>query len=213
MSLTGAFDAFASIDERGVNRAFTDFFTARPHYLHYGSAPFVAASSISSTQVSAIAFPGVPGGIPYAVDLTIPVVDLFPPNAPLPAPLVMNPDELSITTTASITLGCQAGKEQRGDVSPVTTDLDVIAIGKPLSAFLSPGVGWVSFQITQVLVEGITPATLQSVVDCLLEMILNAVLSGVELPFNLIDVEFFKLSLDAGPTIADNQIKIWGEIS
>jgi hypothetical protein len=215
MSLTGTHHVFASIDERGTNRALQAFFGARPHYLHYGSAPFVTANSTSVTQVSPIAFPGVPGGIAYAIDLTVPIVDLFPPNGPLPAPLVLGPDELSITTTATITLGCVAGVDgnDRGHITPVRTTLDVIAIADPVGHYFSPGVGYVSFHVKQVLLPEVAPASLRAVLDCLLEMILNGLLTHVQLPFDIIDAGFVKLALEAGPTIADDQIEIWGDVS
>jgi hypothetical protein len=215
MSLTGTHHAFASIDERGVNRALQAFFGARPHYLHYGSAPFVTGNSITETQVPPIAFPGVPGGIAYAIDLKIPVADLYPQDGPLPPPLVLLPDHLSLTTQVTITLGCMAGSDSdgKGQVTPIKTTLDVIAIGHPVSVYFSPGVGFVRFAVDQVLVENVAPPSLQAVLDCLIRMILNAVLSSVELPFNIVDAGFFKLILEAGPTIADNQIEIWGDVS
>jgi hypothetical protein len=215
MSLTGTHHAFASIDERGTNRALQAFFGARPHYLHYGSAPFVTASSTSVTQVAPIAFPGVPGGIAYAIDLTVPVVDLFPPNGPLPPPLVLGPGELSITTKVTIRLGCVAGTDgnDRGQITPVHTTLDVIAIADPVGHYFSPGVGYVSFHVKQVLLPDVVPTSLQAVLDCLLEMILNALLAHVQLPFDIIDASFVKLALEAGPTIANDQIEIWGDVS
>jgi hypothetical protein len=166
--------------------------------------------------VPPIAFPGAAGGITYAISLTIPVVDLYPPNAALPAPLVLKPDQLSITTTVTITLGCttkSSDTDKGGRVTPVTTSLDVIAIANPKSTFLSPGVGFVTFEVDQVVVPQVDPASLRAVIDCLLEMVLNAVLSSVELPFDIIDADFFKIILQAGPTIADNQIELWGDIS
>ncbi len=216
MSLTGAFHVFADIDEQGTNRALQAFFGARPHYLHYGSVPFVGASSVSVTQVPTIAFPGVPGGIPYAIDLTVPVVDLFPPNGALPPPLVLGPDQLSITTKVTITLGCMTGAggtDKGGRVTPVRTTLEVIAIADPVSHYFSPGVGFVTFHVDQVLLPDVAPPSLQAVLDCLLEMILNALLSSVQLPFDIIDARFVKLILEAGPTIADDQVKIWGDVS
>ncbi len=215
MSLTGTHHVFASIDEQGTNRALQAFFGARPHYLHYGSVPFVTASSTTVTQVPTIAFPGVAGGIPYAIDLTVPVVDLFPPDGALPPPLVLGPDQLSIATKVTLTLGCTAGQgdKDRGRVTPVRTTLDVVAIANAVSHYFSPGVGYVTFHVDQVLVLDVAPPSLQAVLDCLLEMILNALLSGVQLPFNIIDADFVKLILEAGPTIADDQIKIWGDVS
>lgn len=213
MSLTGAYHIFAGLDQQGTNKALQAFFGARPHYLHYGSVPFVAASSVSVTQVPPIAFPGVPGGIPYAIDLTVPAVDLYPPDGALPPPLALGPDQLSIETEVTITLGCMAGTQgQKGHVTPVRTTLKVIAIAHPVSHYFSPGVGYVSFQVDEVLLVDVAPPSLQAVLDCLLEMILNAVLADVQLPFDLIDAGFVKLALEAGPDIADDQIKIWGDV-
>jgi hypothetical protein len=213
MSLTGAYHAFASIGEQGTNKALQAFLAARPHYLHYGSVPFVTASSVAITQVPPIAFPGVPGGIPYAIDLAMPIVDLYPPEGTLPPPLVLGPGQLSITTKVAITVGCQGAKASRGTVTPVHTELEVIAIAHPVSQYLSPGVGDVSFRVDEVPLPEIAPPSLQAVLECLLEMILNALLSGVQLPFDIIDVGFIKLILEAGPTIAHDQIEIWGDVS
>jgi hypothetical protein len=214
MSLTGAYHIFAGLDQQGTNKALQAFFGVRPHYLHYGSVPFVAASSVSVTQVPPIAFPGVPGGIPYAIDLTVPAVDLYPPDSSLPPPLALGPDQLSIETEVTITLGCMAGTVGRDrNITPVRTTLKVIAIAHPVSHYFSPGVGYVSFQVDQVLLEDVAPKSLQAVLDCLLEMILNAVLADVQLPFDLIDAGFVKLALEAGPDIKDDQIKIWGDVS
>jgi hypothetical protein len=71
----------------------------------------------------------------------------------------------------------------------------------------------VSFHVKQVLLPDVVPTSLQAVLDCLLEMILNALLAHVQLPFDIIDASFVKLALEAGPTIANDQIEIWGDVS
>ena len=212
MSLTGTYHIFAGLDQQGTNKALQAFFGARPHYLHYGSVPLVAASSVSVTQVPPIAFPGVPGGIPYAIDLTVPAVDLFPPDGALTPPLVLGPDQLSIETEVTITLGCMAGTQgQKGHVTPVRTTLEVIAIANPFSHYFSPGVGYVSFQVDQVLLVDVAPPSLQAVLDCLLEMILNAVLADVQLP-STSSTPASSSSPWRRPDIADDQIKISGDV-
>jgi hypothetical protein len=96
---------------------------------------------------------------------------------------------------------------------PIATELKIVAIGHPVSVYSSPGVGWVGFQVDKVLVEDIEPPSLQGVLDCLLQMMLNGVLSGLKLSFSVFDVAFFKLILQQGPTIANNQIAMWGDVS
>jgi hypothetical protein len=52
MSFTQTHHAFAGVDEDGINDLVKAFFGARPRYLHYGSAPFVAAASVTQTQTA-----------------------------------------------------------------------------------------------------------------------------------------------------------------
>lgn len=216
MSLTRSFGVFASANQDAVNSALTTVFTVRPHYLHYGSTPFVGASSVTVTQMAPIAFPGVPGGIPWAVDFSIPVVDLFPADATLPPPLTLAPGQLAVSTDVTITLGCVHGDpkgDNRGHVQPVKTTLTVVAIGHPVARYFSPGVGDVSFVVDQVLVEGVKPTSLEQVLECLVRMLLDAVLAQVHLPFDVIGADFFKLVLQAGPAVEDDQIKMWGDVA
>jgi hypothetical protein len=215
MSLTAAHHAFASVSQDGVNKALQAFFSARPHYLNYGSPPFVTASSVTETLMAPIPFPGTPG-IPWAVDFSAPVVDLDPADAPLPPPLSIGPDQLALRTTVMLTIGCLAGdrnSDKRGQITPLRTKLDVVAVGHPVAHYYSPGVGDVSFLVDAVLIQGIAPPSLQAILDCIVRSMLNAVLAGVRLPFNVIDAGFFKLSLEQGPSILDDQIELWGDVS
>lgn len=216
MSLTQSFGVFGAVGQAGVNKALNAVFTVRPHYLHYGSPPFVSGSSVSVTAMSPIAFPGVPGGIPWAIDFTIPVVDLFPPDGPLPPPLTLNPNQLAVTTQVTITVGCLRGdpkQDRHNALSPIATTLDVAAIAHPVGRYFSPGVGDVTLVVDQVAIAKVQPQSLAAVLDCLVRMLLNAALSQVHLPFDVIGGGFFKLILQAGPTVADNQIKMWGDVT
>jgi hypothetical protein len=216
LSLTGTHHAFASVSEDGVNKMAQAFFSARPRYLHYGSVPFVASTTVSETNVPTIAFPGIPGGISYMVGLSIPRFDLFPASGPLPQPLVLGPDQLSARTIARITLGClqtEAASEKRGTVTPVSTQLEVWAIGHPVSQALGPGVGDIYFHVDEVKVTPVAPASLDAVLDCLLRMILNGVLSNLQLPFKVFNVDFFKLILEEGPLVTANQIELRGNVT
>ena len=90
MSFTQTNHVFASVDDQGLNTILRAVFTTRPHYLNYGSAPFVPVTTVNATNMQTIPFPGVPGGIPYQVEFTIPTIDLFPPD-PAPSPLPPRP--------------------------------------------------------------------------------------------------------------------------
>jgi hypothetical protein len=217
MSLTKTFGVFGAVDETGLNKALMTVFTVRPHYLHYASPPFAASSTVQVTAMSAIPFPLVPGGIPWAVDFTIPTVDLFPANGALPPPLVLNANQLLVSTKARITIGCIRSRGPQDDrhnaVTPLATTFDVVAVGHPVSRFFSPGVGDITFVVDDIVIGNVAPPSLADMLDCLIRMLLNAALSQVNLPFDVIGGGFFKLALEAGPEIADNQIKIWGDVS
>ena len=80
MSLTQTHHVFASMRE-GFDSFLKALCTARGHYINYGSSAFVPVTTAAATNMASIAFPGVPGGIQWAVGLGTPVLDLFPPPA------------------------------------------------------------------------------------------------------------------------------------
>src|SRR5215470_6051084 len=90
MSLTQAEAVFASIHETALNDLLTAFFTDRPRYRVYGSMSFVPSTTVAETNMPAIPFPGVPGGIQWRVRLGIPKIDLFKQTLPLPPELSLN---------------------------------------------------------------------------------------------------------------------------
>ncbi|MFZ3201986.1 MAG: hypothetical protein WA175_12650 [Candidatus Acidiferrales bacterium] len=219
MSLTGTHHVFASISENGVNIFLKAFFTARPRFRRFGSPHFVPATTPAATEIPAITFPGIGGGIQYEVIFGIPVTDLFPPDPVSPTPpLVPSPDGLTVHDRLELIVGCSTGTDKPGDdgrpgpVTPLKTLLDVWAKGHPTSTFFSPGVGDVSFVLDAVRIPTVKPVTLEAVLDCIARMILEAILQNASLPFKVITVDTIQLILEAGPQISSNQIQIWGDI-
>ncbi len=217
MSFTQTHHVFAGVQEQAVNTLLHAVFTARPHYLNYGSTPFVPVSTVDATNMSTIPFPGVPGGIPYAVRFEIPHVDLFPPD-PGPAALSPGPNQLSIHTKVLLTLGCmhwsqsQAGRDTQTTLAPVSVVLDVWALGEIDPHYFGPGTGFISFIVDQVLLPEVLPTGLREVLDCMIRMMLQAALSNVMLPFHVFSAGAFQLILQQGPVINDNQIEVWGDV-
>ena len=76
MSLCETHEVFASVHEDAQNDLIRAFCTDRPRYLGYGSPAFVSVTTIAETTKTAIAFAGVPGGIQWRLQLSIPRVDL-----------------------------------------------------------------------------------------------------------------------------------------
>jgi hypothetical protein len=223
LSLTQTNHVFASVHEHGINTFLKAFLTARPRYINYGTTMFVPVTSVAATNVSTISFPGIPGGIQYMVQFSIPVIDLFPPTGASPLP--PGPGEMSLRVDVRATVACMKwspsdqGREGKPRVSssPLSTTLSVWAKGKPDVRFFGPGVGDIGFELEQVKIPALScvggkPDTLEVVVECVIRMLLQALLANLRIPFNALTIEFFKLVLKQGPEIADNQVKLWGDI-
>jgi hypothetical protein len=217
MSLTGPDHVFAGLHEDAANDFLKAFFTTRPRYLHYGSPFFVPATTVAETQISAIAFPGIPGGIQWAVDFQIPVLDFFPDSSGgMPAQLALDKNMFSINTKVRLRLGCSKGVGVAGErhfpLEPLKTSLVVWAVGEPSVVTSGPGVGSVGLELDQVEIVDITPDSLEELLECLVRMLLQSALNRARMPLKLISAGAFQLVLTNGPEISDDQVKIWGDI-
>ena len=214
MSLTEIQTLFGGVHENGINDFLRAFLTARPRYLVYGSPGFVPSTTVSATSVPAIAFPGVPGGIQFGVAFTIPTVDLHPATGGGSAPLPPGLGQFTLKTTVTLILACgQRGDSPQGTINmprftPLFATLDVLARG----TIISVG-GSVGLQVTDVELVDITPDALESLLECLIRMLLQAVLSNITIPLNaLVAGAVPLLSIVRGPEIATDQVKLWGNV-
>jgi hypothetical protein len=218
VSLTEAENVFAGLNETGLNDILTALFTARPRLLNYRTSPAVInnpPSAASWTTVPTIAFPGVPGGIQYAVQFSIPQIDIFPKTAPLPPQITLGLGQITIRTTVTLTLLCGRRRgDENGDqtpaATPISAKLDVVALGRVVVRSVGLGTGTIGFDVLQVEIVDITPDPLESLVECLVLTLLRAVLSTVALPFSSIRVDAFSLNLLRGPLSQDDQLKLYG---
>ncbi|GAA6525050.1 hypothetical protein [Intrasporangium sp. DVR] len=106
MSLTESSEVFVSAHETAINDLVTAICTTRPHLLSYGSPAFVPASDVNDTQMPPILFPGT-GGIQWHVRFTIPHLDLFDEDSPLPPELSLGPGQFSLSTTVELCVDCR----------------------------------------------------------------------------------------------------------
>lgn len=205
MSHTLTHHAFAGLSEEGANDLLEAFFTARPHYLVYGSPPFVTANSASTTMVSPIAAPPLLASpIPFLVRFSIPTLDLYPPDGPLPAPLTLNPGQFAARTTLELTILC--GRKER-----MSTSLDLWAVGRLITTQQSGGTVAVGFEADEVAVTNVMPATLRDILDCILLEVLRGILSSVSIPLPALSAGFFSLAIEQGPEIDPDVIDAWGD--
>lgn len=237
MSLTDVQTVFASIHETAINDVLTAFCTARPRYLNYGSPAFTPATTSSETMMDAIAFPGVPGGIQWRLRLGIPRVDLFKQTNTLPPELTLGPGQFSAEIDAELCIECrriridpkpprppkgskdreQPQNQPRDDrphpLSELTCfKLRIFAVGHLEHVLSSTGEDLIAFAVDQVEIVDIRPDELESFLECLLFMILQAVLAGIRLPLRALRAGAFQLSLAVGPLIEDDSIKARGTV-
>lgn len=227
MSLTQAEMVFAGVHENGLNDFLTAFFTDRPRHLVYGSPAFVPATSVAETSMAAIPFPGVPGGIEWRIALSIPRVDLYKQTTALPPELSLQPGQFSAAIEAELCLDCRRlkidprppreGTKGRGDDKPThplreatCCKLKVFAIGHLEHVLAQNGEDAIAFAVDAVEIVDIAPAEVEAVLECLLFMILQAVLADVRLPLRSLRVGAFNLAVTVGPLIEDDQIKARG---
>jgi hypothetical protein len=232
MGLTEAERVFGGITETGINDLLRAFFTTRPRYLNYGSPGFVPATTASVTQIGAIPFPGVPGGIDWAVQLSIPRVDLHPQTDPLPPELTLATGRLSVTTTMRLCVACETRREpdrepdkehkhEKGeddrpprDLPPgkargTCFELDVFAVGHFERTF-SPDAVFVAVDAVEIV--DIKPVELEAVLECLILQILRAVLADVVLPLETLRAGAFSLTLTRGPEVETDRLEVYGNL-
>lgn len=228
MSMTGADTLFAAIHETALNDLIRAFFNARPRHLHYGSSMFVGSTTVSETNMPPIQFPGVPGGIHWAVDFRTPQVDLFDDDSggSMPPELSLNVGRLTLTTNVAIRMLCgsardlgndnddQKGQEEDGKLPHLHvagTELDVWALCHPVARPVS-GPAELSIVVDQVEIVDIAPAGLEELLECLIRTLLQAVLSDMWLPIPALRAGAFSASITRGPEIDADQAMVWGAV-
>lgn len=228
MSLTEAERVFGGVQEVGLNDLLRAFFTARPRHLNYGSPGFVSATTAAATQIPAIPFPGVPGGIDWSVQLELPIVDLHPQTAGLPPELTFGLGQVSVQTKVRLCIACETFRDNqddkhddkpkddrkdpgRGKAKGPCFDVKVFALGHVERVFGPDGES-VIIVIDVIELVDIEPNEFESVIECLMLQVLRAILADVRLPLETLRAGAFSLTLVRGPEVEDDQIKVYGNV-
>jgi hypothetical protein len=206
LSRTLTHHAFAGVTQDGINQFLKAFFSARPRYLHYGSPPFVSATSATATVLPSLSAPPlISPGIPYEVVIALPRLDLFPPDGALPPPLSLTAHHFAIQTSLKIAVLCGVGRDKAG--TPLVLDLDVAAVGHLI---VSPGA--IGFAVDGVQVGPIQPKALSDILDCILLEVVQGMLSGLSIPIPALSAGMLTLTLEQGPEIDTDEVDAWGNL-
>jgi hypothetical protein len=223
MSLTETEEVHAGLNESGANDLLTAVFTARPRLLNYRSSPLVPgppAAASAWTTMAPIPFPGIPGGIDWGVQFSIPIVDFHPDSGGgLPAPLVLGANRFSLRTTVTLTLLCATRRgdhdpdNPKGATTPIRVKLELFGIGHTTAVYFgTPGSGEITFDVDAVEIVDIAPDELETLLECLIRMLLDAALGAVRLPFSAVTAGAFAFALVRGPELEDDQLKLYGNV-
>ena len=223
MGFTQAEMAFVGAHETGINDLITAFCQDRPRYLLYRSPAFGPAPTIDATRLDPIAFPGIPGGIEWQVKLTIPQIDLFDQDMPLPPELSLSPGQFSARLGIEICLDCKPGrirqKDHREEKDPrkehplreVTCwRVEVFAVGHIEPTLTSAGGAGIALVVDKLEVVEIRPDELETLIECLLFMIIQAALAQIVIPVETFAFDPFTPAV--GPLIEDDQVKLRGNM-
>jgi hypothetical protein len=211
MGLTNGHAAFASINESGFNKFIRNVATARPHYLHYATAS-LGGGSPGKTLLPPLTIPGAGIGLEYEIDVERPVIDFFPQSQPLPAGLTLKHDQFAIATGARICVVCAdliKSRDARGPL--ICATLHIWAIGHPTSTPVNMTDKLIGLQVDNIVIENV--GDLEKLAECISNDALNALLDKLRYLVAKHVFGAFAFFLADGPTIEDDQIKVWGDIS
>jgi len=104
-------------------------------------------------------------------------------------------------------------RDDRHPLSELTCcELRVFVIGHIEHVAASTGEDAIALAVDAVEIVDIKPDEIEAVLECLLFMILQAVLAEIRLPLRALRAGAFPLSLVVGPLIEDDQVKVRGNV-
>ncbi|MEH6829461.1 MAG: hypothetical protein V7661_01360 [Sulfitobacter sp.] len=201
MSLTGSEGLFAAVHQDGINDVVRAYFTSRPRYLNVGSSFFVPSTTVNATRIDAI---DIGAGIHFLIELEIPRLDLHPDTFGFALP--PNQNQFSLEIKGKITLLCR--KERRDDTGKVpggqtiTTELGICSQGH-----IERTGDFLRFVIDNVEIKDISPDSLESIMECIIGMVLNEALSDLLVPYEAIFIQIGTLNPVGAPTIANDTLR------
>jgi hypothetical protein len=210
MSLTQNFHLFGGISETGLDNFLNVFFTARPHLLAYGTPAFATNQDLV-TLISTASLPSFLNELQALLQLSIPTVDIAPPDAPgeiLP-PAV---GQFTVFTNADLTVLCGANSDKRGGHT-ISATFSLAALCAPVVSDSTPGTGSIGVQLIDLKIVGIEPTPLEQIVECILSAIVRWAFDQVKIAFNVFTIDGVSLTLQQGPLAQDDQIEVRGDIS
>jgi hypothetical protein len=210
VGLTNGYAAYAAMNESGFNKFINNVAAARPHYFHFATAG-LGGGSPSVTLLPPLTIPGASIGLQYEIEVDTPVIDFYPQTQPLPAGLTLAANQFAIATGVEICVVCNELIRKRPQRSPlVCGTLKLWAIGHPTSIAVNATDKLIGLSADDIVIEDI--GSIESLAECVAKDALNALLQNMQYLVAKHVFGAFSFFLADGPTIDDNQLKVWGGI-
>jgi hypothetical protein len=234
MALTQGHHLFAGLHEDAIRKVIRAFRIARPKYFFYACPPLgLGIPSIDFWIIPPLPVPGTNSGMPISIQIGKVQLDFTPanPGLNLPAPLSLGPNQFALSLTVEVCFLCgvlikmpvpreierereqeREDPHQKDRIHKECAQLSIWATGHPIATPNSKGGRDIGLHIDHLVIKEV--GALETLLECYSETMLNSLLNAMRFPVEQFALGAFgKLSLVDGPTIADNQLKVWGDIS
>jgi len=232
MALTLGHHVFAGVHESALNKLLKAYRAARPKYFFYACPPLgTGTPSIDFWILPPLPVPGTNSGVPFSVRILDAKIDLTPPDASLslPPPLTLGANQFAFLLTVEVCFLCgfliqivvpretdrtkEGRQPPRRDQRPniQCAKLSIWTVGRPVVTANSHGGRDIGLHIDGLVVKDV--GALEPLFECYFETMLNSLLDAIRFPVEQFALgAFASLGLVDGPTIADDQLKVWAYI-
>jgi hypothetical protein len=236
MALTMGHHLFGGLHEDAFNKFIKAYRSARPKYFFYACPPLGAGSpGVDFWVIPPLPVPGTGSGMPISVKILEALLDFTPAEAGLglPPPLTLGPNQFAFIATVEVCFLCgvlivmplpndnnrenpNATKrnvhQKDGRTHRECAKLSLWAIGHPISTPNSAGGRDIGLHIDKIIVKEV--GAIEALLECYAETMLNTLLDALRYPVEKFALSsLVSLTLADGPLIADNQLKVWADIS
>ena len=158
------------------------------------------STTVKATRIDAI---DIGAGIHFMIDLETPRLDFHPDTFGFALPPGQN--QFSLEIKDKITLLCRKerreGKDKVPDGNTITTELGICGIGH-----IERTDNFLKFIIDDVEIKDITPDSLESIMRCIIRMVIDEALADLLVPYEAIFIQIGTLDPVGAPTIRDNTL-------
>lgn len=220
MWFTQGHQLYAAFSQSGIQKLFNSVFTARPHYFNYATSA-LGGGTPGVSSLSPIQVPGCAAGVDYKLQFpSVPLIEFYPeaippPPPPQPGPVPQPPipplpKPYAWTLNQFVVYAILNVDVLQPPQNLVSGSLAFWAFGHPQLNTAASG-STISLVIDEIEVSD--AGTLGLVVDYVSQLMLNGLLSNLQIPTGFVAQGALSFKLEAGPAIGSQQLQVWGSLA